>query len=103
MDKSKHRARKGMASAGMTNLLSPNGVLLVGEDQTGEGGQADVSDGSNGSIENADTNGEFDVAEAEGFTERIGGGSLSIFPGTIEVEKGNVRNVDNSVLEGGRS
>jgi hypothetical protein len=32
MDESKHRARKGMASAGMANLFPPNGVLLVGED-----------------------------------------------------------------------
>jgi hypothetical protein len=51
-----------MASAGMTNLFTPNGVLLV-----------------------------------------VGGGSLSIFAGMIEVEKGNVRHVDDSVLKGGRS
>ena len=47
-------------------------------------------------------NGEFDVAEAEGFTERIGGGSLSIFTRAIEVEKSNVRHVDDSMLKGGR-
>jgi hypothetical protein len=44
----------------------------------------DVGDGSNGSIENAETNGEFDIiAEAEWGTKRIIRGGLSIFPGTI--------------------
>jgi len=51
-------------------------------------------------MKNADTNGEFDIAKAEGFTERIGGGSLSIFTRAVEVEKSNVRHVDNSVLKG---
>jgi hypothetical protein len=62
----------------------------------------DVGEGSNGSIENAGTNGEFDVAKPEGFTERIGGGSLSIFTRAIEVEKSDLRHVDNSMLKGGR-
>ena len=102
MDESKHRAGRSTASAGMANLFPLNGVLLVGEDHTGEGGQADFGDGGNGSIENAETDGEFDVAEAQGGTERVGRGGLSIFTGMTEVEKVNVSHVDDSVLEGRR-
>ena len=60
---------------------------------------ADVGERSNGSIKAADTNREFDVAQAEGFTERIGGGSLSVFTRSVQVEKSNVRHVNDSMLE----
>jgi hypothetical protein len=61
-----------------------------------------IGDGGNGSIEDTETNREFDIAEAERGTERVGRGRLSIFPGTIEVGKCNVRHVHDRVLEGRR-
>jgi hypothetical protein len=60
----------------------------------------DIGEGSNGGIEDSETDGKFDVAEAEWGTERVGRGGLSIFPGTIEVEKCDVRHVHDSMLEG---
>ena len=63
---------------------------------------ADVIEGGHGGIKNAETNGEFDITEAKGGTERIGGGGLSVFTGTVEVKEGNVGHVNHSMLEGRR-
>jgi hypothetical protein len=63
---------------------------------------ADIIKGGHRGIKNAKADGEFDVAEAEGGTERIGGGGLSVFTGMVEKEKGNVGHVNHSMLEGRR-
>jgi hypothetical protein len=44
---------------------------------------ADVIEGGHGGIKNAKANGEFDVTEAKRGAERIGGGGLSVFTGTV--------------------
>jgi hypothetical protein len=43
---------------------------------------------------------EFDIAEVEWGTERVERGGLSIFSGTIEVEKCNVPHVHDSRRRG---
>jgi hypothetical protein len=59
----------------------------------------DIGDGGNGSTEDVETNEEFNVAEAEWGTERVGRCGLSISLRMIEVEKGDVRShVHDSVL-----
>ena len=61
---------------------------------------ADIIKRGHGGIKNAKADGEYDVAETEGGTERIGGGGLSIFTGTVEKEEGNVGHINHSMLEG---
>ena len=61
---------------------------------------ADVIEGGHRRIKNTETNGEFDITEAKGGTEGIGGGGLSILPGTVEIKEGDVGHVDHSMLEG---
>jgi hypothetical protein len=60
----------------------------------------DIGNGSSGSVEDAEADGKFDVAETERGTERVRRGGLSIFPGTIEVEEGNISHVHDSALKG---
>jgi hypothetical protein len=48
---------------------------------------ADVIKEGHGGIKNAKADGELDVTEAKGGTERIGGGGLSIFTRTVEKKK----------------
>ena len=86
----------------MTNFLPTDGVLLVGEEETGEGGITDVIEGGDGGIKNAKANGKFDITEAERGTERIGGGGLSVFTGTVKEKEGNVGHVNHSAGKGGR-
>ena len=64
-NKSGNRAKEGVATAGMANLFTTNGVFLSGEDKEheGSGGEGGVRQG--GGVEAGVANVELDVREAE--------------------------------------
>jgi hypothetical protein len=90
-----------MTGAGVADFLPVNCVLLISENQAGESSVLDVLEACGSSIKDANANGQFDVTEAEGGTEGVGGGRFGIFAATVEIGKTNIGHIDNGVMDRG--